>query len=229
MCRRAPAADLMKVGVPAQIITSDKLATHASTPRSRARPSAIDPQARTFRAEIDVPNPNSRWCRACMCRWAFLLDNRGLMQVPAAALVFRSGHPQVAVVDRSDTVHFRNVTIGRDDGSTVELQSGVVAGEQLVLNISNQMVDGEKVQMREEGAAHAGEPPGAHRHEHAQHDVGRLGLRVRWRWPAAPSVPTITRRTRRHRRQIYRCAIRQRPHRERPRRPLTWPMVAGAQ
>jgi hypothetical protein len=83
----------------------------------------------------------------------FLLDNSGLLQVPAAALVFRSGHPQVAIVDTNGTVHLHDVTIARDDGNTVELQSGVIDGENLVLNLSSEVVDGEKVQMRGEGAA----------------------------------------------------------------------------
>jgi hypothetical protein len=75
-----------------------------------------------------------------------------MVQVPAAALVFHSGQPQVAAVDASGTVHFRNVTIGRDDGNTIELQSGVASGEQLVLNLSNQIVDGQKVRVSEDGA-----------------------------------------------------------------------------
>jgi len=39
------------------------------------------------------------------------------------------------------------VTIGRDDGDKVELRSGVSDGERLVLNISNQIADGEKVRV----------------------------------------------------------------------------------
>ena len=72
------------------------------------------------------------------------------MQVPAAALVFRSGRPQVAVVDAAGTLHLRNVTIGRDDGNTVELQSGVTNGERLVLNLSNQIADGQRVSVSED-------------------------------------------------------------------------------
>jgi RND family efflux transporter MFP subunit len=144
--------DLMKDGVPVQIM-SNSLSKPLDAKITRTS-SAVDPQARTFRVEIDVPNKDSTLVSGMYVEVAFLLDNSGLVQVPAAALVFRSGHPQVAVVDRSDTVHLRNVSIGRDDGSTVELQSGVAAGEHLVLNLSSEVADGEKVQMREQGAAH---------------------------------------------------------------------------
>jgi multidrug efflux pump subunit AcrA (membrane-fusion protein) len=141
----------MKDGVPVQIM-SNSLTKPLDAKITRTS-SAVDPQARTFRVEIDVPNKNSTLVSGMYVEVGFVLDSTGLVQVPAAALVFRSGHPQVAVVDRGDTVHLRDVSIGRDDGSTVELQSGVVAGEHLVLNLSSEVAEGEKVQMREERAA----------------------------------------------------------------------------
>jgi hypothetical protein len=70
-----------------------------------------------------------------------------MTQVPAAALAFTAAGPQVAVVSSDGTVHFRQVIIGRDDGDRVELSSGVSNGERLVLNISNQIVDGQKVRV----------------------------------------------------------------------------------
>jgi multidrug efflux pump subunit AcrA (membrane-fusion protein) len=69
--------------------------------------------------------------------------------VPAAALIFRAGHTQVAKVDANNKVRFGNVEIGRDDGSTVELASGVRPGDRLVLNISSQIASGQTVSVRE--------------------------------------------------------------------------------
>jgi hypothetical protein len=70
------------------------------------------------------------------------------VQVPAAALVFRASGPQVARVDSSGRISFRNVSIARDDGSVVELRSGVAAGDRLALNVSSQITDGELVRAR---------------------------------------------------------------------------------
>ena len=47
------------------------------------------------------------------------------MEIPAAALDFRAGGPQVARVDGNGRVSFQHVTIARDDGNVVELGSGV--------------------------------------------------------------------------------------------------------
>jgi len=109
---------------------------------------AINPQARTLRVEVDIPNPQGEFVPGMYVKVGFGLPARGLVQVPAAALLFRAGGPQVACVDRAGHIGFRSVTIGRDDGSVVELRSGVAVGEQLALNVSSQISDGQLVRPR---------------------------------------------------------------------------------
>jgi hypothetical protein len=55
----------------------------------------------------------------------------------------------VAHEDSGGKIHFDKVTIGRDNGSLVELTSGVSAGDRLVLNISSQIAPGETVAVSE--------------------------------------------------------------------------------
>ena len=144
---QSAAADLMRPGVKAQI-TSDSVAGNQPIEGTITRTSsAINPEARTFRAELDIPNPDRRLVPGLYVKVTFALSNADLSQVPAAALMFTPTGPKVAVVGADDAVHFRAVTIGRDDGDKVELSSGVSDGERLVLNISNQIVDGEKVRI----------------------------------------------------------------------------------
>ena len=143
---QSASTDLMKVGVPATISTNDapvqRIAGHITRTSD-----AIDPKARTFRAELDIPNPDRRLVSGMYVQVAFQLHNSGMSQVPAATLLFSAAGPKVAIVAGDGTVHFQPVTIGRDDGDKVELSSGVADGEQLVLNISNQIADGEKVRV----------------------------------------------------------------------------------
>jgi multidrug efflux pump subunit AcrA (membrane-fusion protein) len=68
------------------------------------------------------------------------------VEIPAAALTFRAGGAQVARVDGNDRVSFQRVTIARDDGNVVEVGSGVSAGDRLALNVSSQVLDGDRVQ-----------------------------------------------------------------------------------
>jgi RND family efflux transporter MFP subunit len=143
---QSAAADLMKVGVPAQISANDSSGQTIAGTITRTS-DAVDPKARTFRAELDIPNPDRRLVPGLYVQVSFQLQNSGLSQVPAAALVFRSSGPKVAEVASDGTVRFRAVTIARDDGDSVELSSGVANGQRLVLNISNQITEGEKVRV----------------------------------------------------------------------------------
>jgi RND family efflux transporter MFP subunit len=151
---QSAAPDLMKVGVPAKIFTND-LSGQSIAGRITRTSDAIDPKARTFRAELDIPNPDRRLVPGFYVQVTFQLQNSGMSQVPAAALVFSAGGPKVAVVTGDGTVRFQSVTIGRDDGDKVELSSGVSDGDRLVLNISNQIVAGDKVRVSSD------EPPGS--------------------------------------------------------------------
>jgi RND family efflux transporter MFP subunit len=137
-------ADLMKTGVPARIQVSDSNTAPIAGTITRTS-DAVDPATRTFRAELDIPNANHALVPGLYVQVAFQLDNAGMHQVPAASLIFAPGGPNVAVVGADSKVQFRPVTIGRDDGDHVELSSGIAEGDRLVLNISNQISDGEQV------------------------------------------------------------------------------------
>jgi RND family efflux transporter MFP subunit len=143
---QSAADDLMKDGVVAQI-TASNLPGQTITGKITRTSGAVDPKSRTFRAEVDIPNPDGRLVPGLYVQVSFQLQNGSMTQVPAAALVFSAGGPKVAIVSADGKVRFEPVTIGRDDGDKVELSSGVSAGERLVLNISNQIAEGEKVRI----------------------------------------------------------------------------------
>jgi RND family efflux transporter MFP subunit len=147
---QAASRDLMKAGVPVVVVSNE-------APRSRFEgkivrtAGAIDPQARTFRVEIDVPNADGALVSGMYVQALFALPSVGMVQVPASALLFRSAGPQVAVVGADCCVHLRSVEISRDDGAAVLLSSGVSSGERVVLNLSSEVTEGQKVVVSEGG------------------------------------------------------------------------------
>jgi hypothetical protein len=106
---------------------------------------SINVQARTMRVEVDMPNTDHALVPGMYVTMAFRLQPRGLVEVPAAALVFRASGTQVARINSSGKIEFQQVTIARDDGSMVELGTGVKPGDRLVLNISSQIASGQGV------------------------------------------------------------------------------------
>ena len=75
----------------------------------------------------------------------FELTRRGLLRVPASALMFRSGGPQVAVVTNDGKIDFRDVSIAIDNGDFVEIGSGVSPNEKVALNLGDQIAEGDRV------------------------------------------------------------------------------------
>ncbi len=124
-----------------------------STGKVTRTSNAIYNGSRTLKVEVDIPNPDARWLPGMFIDADFDLPPKGRVQVPAATLLFRSSGEQVAIVDAQNRVHLRNVTIARDDGNMVELDSGVQPGDRLVLNLSSQIVDGDRVVVNMEKTA----------------------------------------------------------------------------
>jgi RND family efflux transporter MFP subunit len=149
---QSSAAELTKPGVPAEIRSGSAGAVVEGNVVRSAE--SISAQARTMRVEVDIPNGNHALLPGTYVNVAFKLQPRGLVEVPAAALMFRPGGTQVARVDADGTISFHDVTIARDNGSFVELGSGAVPGDRLVLNISSQIASGQHVSVL--GAAGGG-------------------------------------------------------------------------
>ncbi|HEV2284882.1 MAG TPA: efflux RND transporter periplasmic adaptor subunit [Steroidobacteraceae bacterium] len=144
---QSAADDLLNNGAPVEVRTAGGESRQYAGKVTRTS-EAINPQARTLRVEVDIPNPKAEFVPGMYVKVGFGLPPRGLVQVPAAALLFRASGPEVARVDERGQVNFRPVVIGRDDGRVVELSSGVAAGDRLALNISSQIGEGQLVHAR---------------------------------------------------------------------------------
>lgn len=105
---------------------------------------AVDPQSRTMKVEADIPNAAGALVPGLYIDATFHLRAKGAAEVPAAAIILRPQGTEVAVVEDGH-VEFRPVTISQDNGTTVNLASGVRPGDQVVLNINSQIADGNAV------------------------------------------------------------------------------------
>jgi RND family efflux transporter MFP subunit len=141
---QSASGELMRPGVPAEIRATGAVGGVFSGKIVRSAES-INAQARTMRVEVDMPNAEHLLVPGMYVNIAFKLQPRGLVEVPAAALIFRASGTQVAQVDASGKIRFADVVIARDNGSLVELASGVKPGDKLVLNISSQIAPGQTV------------------------------------------------------------------------------------
>ena len=65
--------------------------------------------------------------------------------IPGNALIFRQAGPQAGTVDQDGKVTLKKVTIGRDLGTTLEITEGLTADDQVIINPSDSLGDGQIV------------------------------------------------------------------------------------
>jgi multidrug efflux pump subunit AcrA (membrane-fusion protein) len=96
--------------------------------------------------EIDIPNPDGVLPTGIYCTVEFQIPRKiPSLSVSADAIIFNRDGVQVAVV-HNGKAEIRKVHVTRDLGTRVEVDSGVKAGDQVILNPPVTLVDGEQVQ-----------------------------------------------------------------------------------
>jgi membrane fusion protein, multidrug efflux system len=109
-------------------------------------PEALAADTRTMLVEVDLPNENEVLYPGMYATAEFTVAmGTGAPMVPDDALVFRDGKIYVPVV-RNNQLHLAEVTLGYDNGQTVEVLSGINPDEKVAVNVGQAARDGENVQ-----------------------------------------------------------------------------------
>jgi RND family efflux transporter MFP subunit len=117
---------------------------------------AIDPATRTLNTEVDVPNKNGKLLPGSFGQVHFATGTSvPRITIPVNAMLFRAQGPQVAVVDNSGKVHLQPIVIGRDFGATLEVLGGVDVSDQIVINPSDSLEEGQQVHVAKPNAGDA--------------------------------------------------------------------------
>jgi RND family efflux transporter MFP subunit len=107
---------------------------------------ALQSGTRTLLTEIDITNPDSALSAGVYCTVELHIPRKTpSLLVPADAIIFNRNGMQVAVVNNGKA-ELRKVKVKRDLGTRVEVDSGIKAGDQVILNPPVTLVDGSKVQ-----------------------------------------------------------------------------------
>jgi hypothetical protein len=67
--------------------------------------------------------------------------------VPTTALLFRQEGLRVGTVVNGNTARLAPVVIGEDDGATVQIVTGLNAGDRVIQDPPDSLIDGEKVKV----------------------------------------------------------------------------------
>jgi RND family efflux transporter MFP subunit len=107
---------------------------------------ALDINSRTMLAVLRVPNGDGLLMPGMFSRVRLSLPSPpSILAVPSDAVISRNDGEAVALVGRDNRVHFRKLAVVRDTGASVEVTSGVAAGDVLVLNPTDEIREGTEV------------------------------------------------------------------------------------
>jgi RND family efflux transporter MFP subunit len=107
---------------------------------------ALDPASRTLLTEVQVANTAGLLLPGMYAQVDLSVPRRDPpLVVPGDTLVVRSDGPQVAVIGAGEEVHFTRIQLGRDFGDRLEVLSGLEEGQRLVVNPSDAVIEGVKV------------------------------------------------------------------------------------
>jgi len=119
---------------------------------------AIDPASRTLLVEVDVDNRAGQLLPGSLAQVHFKTPATGpTFIVPSSALIFRREGMRLGLVVDGNKAHLVPVLIGEDDGATVQIVSGLNAGDKVIQDPPDSLIEGEKVYVESPGGqANAG-------------------------------------------------------------------------
>jgi RND family efflux transporter MFP subunit len=107
---------------------------------------AIDPVSRTLLVELDVPNRDGQLFPGSLAQVHFKTTAAAQsFIIPVSALIFRRQGLQVATLVDGNKAHLISVTIGEDDGANAQIIVGLNAGDKVIQDPPDSIIEGEQV------------------------------------------------------------------------------------
>jgi RND family efflux transporter MFP subunit len=111
---------------------------------------AIDEASRTLLTEVDVDNPTGELLPGAFAQVHLKVPSGPLsVIIPTTGMIFRAAGLQAAVVNDGKHAELRNIVLGRDFGSEVEVVSGLTAQDHVMVNPPDSLVQGEVVRVEQ--------------------------------------------------------------------------------
>jgi RND family efflux transporter MFP subunit len=121
---------------------------------------AIDPNSRTLLTEVDVPNRSFQLFPGGYAQVHLQVKvAASRVQVPVNALLFRAEGLRAVVIDANHKTHLRQLTIGRDYGTSLEVLQGLESTDWIVLNPADSLDEGQEVRVKQVAQADASGAP----------------------------------------------------------------------
>jgi RND family efflux transporter MFP subunit len=146
-------ADAITVGQPIDVVFPDQggktvQAQVATTSES------IMPNSRTLLVELHLEDPKNEIQPGSYAQVRLPAGALGqIVTVPNNTLLFRAQGLQVGVVKPDSSVELRDIKVGRDFGTTIEVVQGLTIADKIILNPADSLVSGDVVSIAQPAAS----------------------------------------------------------------------------
>ena len=115
---------------------------------------AVDPGSGTVLVELQAANPDHALKPGAYAQASFPVQGTGsAVTLPASALIIGEHGTQVATVGPDGKAHLKTVTIGVDQGATVQVSAGLSANDRVIDSPPDSLQNGDAVQAQAQGGA----------------------------------------------------------------------------
>jgi RND family efflux transporter MFP subunit len=103
-------------------------------------------ESRTVLVELLAPNPDGKLWPGTFADVTFdLPGDVHVLRVPASALIFRNNGAQLATVGSDNRIALKDVTIGKNLGNEIEIESGITQADRVITSPLDTIENGEQV------------------------------------------------------------------------------------
>jgi membrane fusion protein (multidrug efflux system) len=143
----------IKIGAKA-VITVPEYPNRTFQATVEASAQAVDVSSGTTRMQLGLDNASGELMPGGYANVRLSLQRDSVpLSIPASALIFNQNGLRVATVGPGDKIQFKQVTIGRDLGRTIELASGLSAEDRVVVTPPDGIAEGDEVRIAGAGKA----------------------------------------------------------------------------
>jgi len=114
---------------------------------------SVDAQSRTMLAEVELDNTSNHFQPGSYAQVTLMTQQSNNWAIPTNTVHMQVDGPHVVVVNDQDEIEVRQVSLGRDLGPRVVAVEGIRGDERLVVNPSDDLIRGTRVQVSEPQAA----------------------------------------------------------------------------
>ena len=117
---------------------------------------AINESSRALLVQLEADNPNGQLIAGSYVEVHFDLPaTPGVLQLPVTALLFRQHGLKVATLGADGRVVLKNIQLGRDMGTRVEVVAGLTAADRVIDSPPDWIAQGDQVRATESAPASA--------------------------------------------------------------------------